>query len=169
MKKILTILIVFLTTISYGQLEKTYKSAKWDYILYYPNEYAKSSFTAADNSMTELHLADGHGRSIIVMSQPFSNADVIDLDKLTKEEMQEMLRRTYPKGVVSKFYKTTIGGRKGIISYFDYYNGKIAVQTIQGSIYNGQCLIQVISTSFKDTFQSEENSLLKMINSIRFN
>lgn len=169
MKNIFIVLILFFTTNSYGQLEKTFKSTKWNYTIQYPKEYAKSTNTSQDNAMTELHLADGNGRSIIIMSQPFSSADATDLDKLTKEELQSMLRKSYPICNVSKFYKTTIGGRKGTVSYYSVTSGKTTIKTIQAGIYNGQCLINIIITTFPETFQNEENNLLKIINSIKFN
>lgn len=165
MKNIIIILILLFTTNSYGQLEKTYKSTKWNYTIQYPKEYNKSTFTSLDNPMTELHLADGTGRSIIIMSQPFSDADATDLDKLTKEEMQSMLRKDYAQCRVLKFYKTTIGGRKGIIAEISVSN---SVKTIQASVYNGQSLIQVIITTFPSTFDNEESGFLKVMNSIKF-
>ena len=170
MKNIFTILALFFTAYSYAQLEKTFKSTKWNYTMQYPKEFSKSTNTGADHpTMTELHLADGTGRSIIIMSQPFSSADATDLDKLTKEEMQSMLRKSYANCNVFKFYKTTIGGRKGIVAEYSVTTGSTGIKTIQGSVYNGQCLIQVIITTFPSTFDKEENSFLKIINSIKFN
>ena len=169
MKNIFTILILFITAHSYGQLEKKFKSIKWNYTILYPKEFSKSTNTVADNPITELHLADGSGRSIIIMSQPFSPVDVTDLDKLTKEEMQSMLRKSYSTCNVFKFYKTTIGGQKGIMAEYSVTRGNTAVKTIQGSVYNGRCLIQVIITTFPTTFEKEESDFLKIINSIKFN
>ena len=168
MKNILIILILFFTTNSYAQLEKTFKSTKWNYTMQYPKEYSKSTMTSLDNPMTELHLANGTGRSIIIMSQPFSSVDATDLDKLTKEKMQSMLRKSYANCNVFKFYKTTIGGRKGIVSEYSVTIGTTGIKTIQGSVYNGHCLIQVIITTFPSTFDKEESVFLKIINSVKF-
>lgn len=169
MKNIFIVLILFLTTNSYGQLEKSFKSEKWNYVIQYPKEFSKSTNAAPANPMAELHVTDGTGRSIQIISQSFSSADVTDLDKLTKEENQSILRRSYPNSNITKFYKTTIGGRKGIIVEYIVKSGNIAAQIIQGSIYNGHCLIQVTITTFPDTFAKEENNFLKVINSIKFN
>lgn len=163
------ILILFFTTNSYGQLEKTFKSIKWNYTIQYPKEYVKSTNTSADPAMTELHLADGNGRSIIINTIPFSSADATDMDKYTKEEMQSTMKKTYKTLNVTKFNKTTISGRREIIAYYEMSTGITAVKSIQCTVYNGQCFIQITITTFKETFQKEESDLLKIINSIKFN
>jgi hypothetical protein len=169
MKNFLIIATLLISSISYGQLEKSFKSTKWNYTIWYPKEYSKSSLSSMSSSpMTELHLADGTGRSILIMSQPFSSSDANDFDKLTKEEMQSMLRRSYPSTNVFKFNKTVISGRKALIASYNVNVGGSSVSTIMGSIYNKECLIQIIISTSPSRYEKDEKDFLKIINSIKF-
>lgn len=168
MKNTLLILVLFFTTNSYGQLEKTFKSTKWNYTIQYPKEFSKSTITAGDPPITELHLADGSGRSIIITAQTFSSADATDLDKLTKEEMQSTFRQQFPTCTVFKFNRTTIAGRKGIVTAFTSTIGKTTVTNFLVSVYNGKCLIQITIGTFPETYKQEESKFMKIINSLKF-
>lgn len=168
MKNIYIILIVFFAANSYAQLENKFVSKKWNYSIQYPKEFYKSTFSELDPPMTELHLADGKGRSIIITSQRFSTEAATDLDKLTKEEQQADLNRLGYEGHVFKFYRATIGGRKRILSACTVTVFDAKVTNLQYYIYNGQCLILVVIGTNPNDYKKEESDYLKIISSIKF-